>query len=275
VLVPIVAISAALGILVVFRALQFAGFRSIQFAPILRDIAERGRAVIDALYTEPYDEHGAGRDSVPPVTSQVRWPHHNSILQQIDLPALRATAERSDSVVELRLAVGDLLREGDVVAQIRSTGSRPSDGAVLASLTAGMERTFDQDPRFAFRLLVDIALRALSPAINDQTTGVQVIDAVDGLLAALATRELDVGLVGSADGTLRVMLSLPSWEDYLELAVDEIAVSAVEVPTVLARIDRMLSELAASAPEARRPALERRRQQPSRDQAAVGSTSRA
>jgi uncharacterized membrane protein len=275
VLVPIVAISAALGILVVFRALQFAGFRSIQFAPILRDIAERGRAVIDALYTEPYEEHGAGRDSVPPVTSQVRWPHHNAILQQIDLPALRATAERSDSVVELRLAVGDLLREGDVVAQIRSTGSRPSDGAVLASLTAGMERTFDQDPRFAFRLLVDIALRALSPAINDQTTGVQVIDAVDGLLAALATRELDVGLVGSADGTLRVMLSLPSWEDYLELAVDEIAVSAVEVPTVLARIDRMLSELAASAPEARRPALERRRQQPSRDQAAVDSTSRA
>jgi len=269
VLVPIVALTAALGILVVFRSLQFAGFRSIQFAPTLRDIAERGRAIIDALYPEPFDEHAAGEDPVPPVTSQVRWPHHNSILQQIDLPALMVAAERSDSVVELTIAVGDVLREGAVVAQIRSTENRPSDDAILASLTAGLERTFDQDPRFAFRLLVDIALRALSPAINDQTTGVQVIDGIDGLLATLEMRDLDVGFVGAADGTLRVVLTLPSWEEYLALAIDEISLSACAIPTVLARIDRMLSDLAADAPEARRPAIERRRRQPGAERSAA------
>ena len=77
------------------------------------------------LYTEPYeDERVAGAQSVPPVAQQVRWPLHNTVLQRIDLPALVSAAERSDSVVELTLTVGDILREGSVIARIHSTQDR-------------------------------------------------------------------------------------------------------------------------------------------------------
>jgi uncharacterized membrane protein len=106
---------------------------------------------------------------------------------------------------------------------------------------------------------VGIALRALSSAVNDQATGVQVIDAIDSLLAALATRDLDVGDVTADDGALRVKLVLPAWDEYLALAVDEITLCASNIPSVIARIDRLLEDLQADAPQALHLALERRR----------------
>jgi uncharacterized membrane protein len=126
VLVPIAAIVAVLAILVVFRALQFAAFRSIQLAPTLHEITQRGRAVIDALSADPYDERPEHRLALPPVVHVVRWPHRNTVLQQIDLPALVAAAERSAGVVELTIALGDFFREGGVVAHIRGTENRAS-----------------------------------------------------------------------------------------------------------------------------------------------------
>jgi uncharacterized membrane protein len=266
ILVPIAAIVAILATLVIFRALQFAAFRSIQLAPTLREITERGRAVIDALYTDPYDEHAEQHPPLLPITGVMRWPHRNTVLQQIDLPELVGVAERSVSVVELMIAVGDILRENSIIAQIHGNQSGSiADEAILDSLTGGLERTFDQDPRFAFRVLVDIALRALSPALNDQATGVQVIDAIDSLLAPLAARQLDVGGVTTADGALRVKLVLPSWEEYLALAVDEIAFSASTIPSVNARLDRLLQDLETAAPESRVQAVERRRRALSTD----------
>jgi uncharacterized membrane protein len=259
VVVPVAAIVAILASLVVFRALQFAAFRSIQLAPTLLEITERGRAVIDALYVETHDELAEQETNIPPVGTELRWPNRSAVLQQIDLPGLVAIAERCEGVVQLTIAVGDVLREDGVVAKMSVKESRGADDAIVQSFEAGLERTFDQDPRFAFRLLADIALRALSAAVNDEATAVQVIDAIDSLLARLATRRLNVGQIAGADGALRVVLVLPSWNDYLGLALDEITASAVAVPSVRARIDRLLSDLAVGAPPARRPMLEQRR----------------
>jgi uncharacterized membrane protein len=77
-----------------------------------------------------------------------------------------------------------------VVADLH--GGEASDAAVLGALVTGQERTFYQDPLFAFRLLSDIGLRALSPAVNDPATAVQVLDTIQSLLLALANRDLDV-----------------------------------------------------------------------------------
>ena len=71
----------------------------------------------------------------------------------------------------------------------------------MKAIRTGAERTFEQDPALAFRVLVDIALRALSPAVNDPTTATQVLDNVESLLRALVGRDLDVGEVtGPAAG---------------------------------------------------------------------------
>jgi uncharacterized membrane protein len=116
----------------------------------------------------------------------------------------------------------------------------------------GQERTFHQDPLFAFRLLADIGLRALSPAINDPATAVQVLDTIEGLLAPLVTRDLDVAEVADDAGAVKVVLALPSWDDYLRIALDDLIESSSRSPMVLLRAQALLAGLLNVAPPQRR-----------------------
>ncbi|MGC1407445.1 MAG: DUF2254 family protein [Acetobacteraceae bacterium] len=83
-------------------------------------------------------------------------------------------------------------------------------------------RTVEQDPQYAIRLLVDAAIRALSPAINDPTTAVQALDQIEDLLRRLGGRQLDHGQAFDPLGMLRLTFLVPTWEDYLALSFDEI-----------------------------------------------------
>ena len=69
---------------------------------------------------------------------------------------------------------------------------------------------------------MDIAIRALSPAINDPTTAVQAIDQIEDLLRRLGSRQLDAGYARDDSATIRVIFPVPTWEDYLALSFDEI-----------------------------------------------------
>jgi uncharacterized membrane protein len=122
----------------------------------------------------------------------------------------------------------------------------------------GPERTFGQDPLFAFRLLADIAMRALSPAVNDPATAVQVLDTIESLLQALVSRDLDVAEVADDAGAVRVVLALPSWDDYLRTALDDLLESASQSPMVLLRARTLLTTLRNAAPPARQPLITRR-----------------
>jgi uncharacterized membrane protein len=132
-------------------------------------------------------------------------------------------------------------------------GGEAADTAVLAGLVTGPERSFDQDPLFAFRLLADIALRALSPAVNDPATAVQMLDTTESLLQALVSRDLDVADVADGTGTVRVVLALPSWDDYLRTGLDDLIESASQSPMVLLRARTLLTTLLNAAPPARQP----------------------
>jgi uncharacterized membrane protein len=105
--------------------------------------------------------------------------------------ALLAAPQTADALIELCVGPGETIQDGQLVAIIRG-GDGISDRDVIGALAVGTERTFEQDPALALRVFADIALRALSPAINDPTTAVQVLDGIDSLLRVLATRELDV-----------------------------------------------------------------------------------
>ena len=73
-----------------------------------------------------------------------------------------------------------------------------------------------------------MALRALFPAINDPTTAVQTLDAIADLLRILIRRDLRVAVVDGADRAPRVVVKLPTWEDYLSVALDEIIGTLVD-----------------------------------------------
>jgi len=255
--VPVVGVLGVLVALGVFRRLQVAAFSSIQLAPTLRDIRDHGRAVIDALYTEPYEADLDDAERLSEPRAEIRWEAAGGILRQVDLPALVRAAVVIDGVIELRVAPGDTLREGGVVALVRGGHGDVDGAALLASLEIGLDRSFDQDPRFAFRLLADIAIRALSAAINDQATATQVIDSIDALLAALCNRRLNVGRIHAANGQLQVLIPVPDWPEYVELAIGDVARASVEISPVRQRLLRLLDDIEDSTPPARRSELDR------------------
>jgi uncharacterized membrane protein len=101
-------------------------------------------------------------------------------------------------------------------------------------------------------------MRALSPAVNDPATAVQVLDTTESLLQALVSRDLDVADVADSAGTVRVVLALPSWDDYLRTALDDLLESASRSPMVLLRARVLLTTLLTAAPPARQPSIARR-----------------
>jgi uncharacterized membrane protein len=191
------------------------------------------------------------------VAGEVLWPARAATLQTIDVPALVRCAERSDVLIELCVHPGEVIPEHGRVAVIHGDGEL-AEHDVIGALHSGIERTFDQDPAMALRVLADIALRALSPAINDPTTAVQALDEIDSLLRQILGRDLAVETVKSSDGRPRLKLHLPSWEDYVAVALDEIIAIAGSSWQVRRRVDRLLADLIAIAPADRAEALQAR-----------------
>jgi uncharacterized membrane protein len=143
-----------------------------------------------------------------------------------DLFAIRGAAEQVDRVE---------LRKGVILAE---------------------ERTITQDPAFALRAIVDIALRALSPAVNDPTTAVQALDGIDTLLMELAARDLERGRITSEDGALRLVYPNMVWEDLLDLSLTEIRHYGADTPQIARRLRALLLGLTEHAPAARRRGLD-------------------
>jgi uncharacterized membrane protein len=169
-----------------------------------------------------------------------------------------------------RVAVGDELRRDVVLFTIHGT-DEVDGAALLRMIVTGTDRSFDQDPLFAIRLLVDIALRAISPAINDPITAAQAIGGIHELLHTVVGRDLDIGRIRDGTGALRVVLKTPTWEDYLAIGVDELTPYVAKSPQARDRLVAMVDALLAEAPASRRPSLQDRR----REVAALGDHSSA
>jgi uncharacterized membrane protein len=119
----------------------------------------------------------------------------------------------------------------------------------------GSERTFEQDPKYAIRLLVDIAIKALSPAVNDPTTAVQALDQIEDLVVRLGRRRLEIGAFRDSQNDLRLLMRFPAWEDFLRLAFDEIRLYGATSMQVMRRMKALLNQSMRLLPEERLPAL--------------------
>ena len=140
-------------------------------------------------------------------------------------PALLAPlAERLAASVRIALQVRDQVAPGHPIAYAwrASTSSCGGRGIRPPPCTAGPDRLrpeLQQDIRFGLRPLVDIALRALSPAVNDPYTGIEVIERLIVLLCALAPMALGDDVVAGPDGSADVGVQAPSFRDYIDLRV--------------------------------------------------------
>ncbi|WP_371494418.1 DUF2254 domain-containing protein [Kitasatospora sp. NBC_00374] len=184
---------------------------------------------------------------------------HGGAVQAIDVNGLIALAVRHECTIVLAHPVGDFLPPGATLARIHggaTTGLAPR--RVRGKVAFGVERTIEQDPAFALRVLVDIATRALSPAVNDPTTAVQVLDHIEAFLHTLDTATLRRRHVVS-DGHGRPLLVVPdrSWGDYLELAVSEIRDFGVTSLQVCRRLRALLDGLLGTVQAGNRAAVTR------------------
>jgi uncharacterized membrane protein len=119
--------------------------------------------------------------------------------------------------------VGDFLGWDELLFKLRRKGAARIDDRWLRGQVAfGRERTIEQDSTFAFRVIVDIAIKALSPTINDPTTAVLAIDQLQRLLHTVGGRSLHDERIFDRDGQLRVILRTPDWQDFVQLAFSEI-----------------------------------------------------
>ena len=201
----------------------------LQIQNVLQVIGSRGRMVIRAMFPRiagSGDAEMVAETNIPsdlgPITQTLAYSGEPRVIARFDIDALVRLAQSVDAVVVIECGVGETLVEDAMLLRVHGAAQMLSERALMRAVRLATARTFEQDPKYAIRLLVDIAIRALSPAVNDPTTAVQAIDQIEDLLRRLGRRQLDAGYARDAAGTLRVVFPVPTWQDYLALSFDEI-----------------------------------------------------
>jgi uncharacterized membrane protein len=218
-----------------------------------------GRKVIQSVYprrlTETHAPLECAADLMDQQPTRTVTSRRDGVVLAFDIPGLAALAERANCVIELVPQVGDFVALGDPLFRIFGGGEALSAEALCQSVAVGQERTLEQDPAFAFRIIVDIASKGLSPAINDPTTAVLALDQIHHLLRDVGQRRLDDERVRDKKGQLRLLYRTPDWQDFVRLAVTEIRQFGGSSIQVARRMRAMLENLIQTLPEQRTPLL--------------------
>jgi len=234
----------------------------LQVHHMLAFIGARGREVINTLYPPLEGPSPASPvdtlDLAKRVPSQIcSYRGDPCAVQSMHIDALLYYAQRSGGIIEVLAAVGDTLLESTPLIHIYQSRTFIDEHLLRESFEFGEERTFEQDPKYAIRLLVDIAAKALSPAINDPTTAVQALDQIGDLLLRLSRRRLEIGIFNDSEGQRRLVIPFPTWEDFLALAFEEICYYGATSVQIMRRMNALISDLEIIVPYERREALKR------------------
>jgi uncharacterized membrane protein len=226
----------------------------------VRAVASWASHVIESVYpygyAEPKQQIGSEAEPVVGGEPTAIVPNlKDGVVLAFDREGLLSLAQRTDCMIEMLPQVGDYVAAGDLLFRVFRGGATLPAEALRQSVAVGQERTMEQDPTFAFRILVDIASKALSPAINDPTTAVLALDQIHWLLRKVGNRSLDNGQVRDTDGRLRLVYRTPDWEDFVYLAVTEIRHFGCASIQIARRLRAMLENLILTLPEARAPLL--------------------
>jgi len=157
-------------------------------------ISQRGLEVIDNVYPNLLvtdTNKLRPNEKLEPAERSVEHQDSSAIIFAVNIDALLGEAKTADAIIELIPRVGDFVAKNDLLFQLHGAGAaRVNERLLHHQVAFGRERTIEHDSTFAFRVIVDIAIKALSPAINDPTTAVIAIDQLQRLLRAVAVRNL-------------------------------------------------------------------------------------
>src|SRR6516165_9260286 len=231
--------------------------RLLRPVSVLTRVGDNGLAVVESVYpnlgSEPLN-HGSLKPAAAP-DRIIRHRGTSGIVLAVNLARLLAKAEGAEGMIEFVPQVGDFVAVDDPLFNLFG-GARAIDEDALRGLVAlGSERTLEQDPTFAFRITVDIALKALSPAINDPTTAVLAIDQLHRMLRSVGRRSLRTDEILDGTGQLRVIFRTPNWEDFVHLAFSEIRAYGGNNLQIMRRMRAMIENLGQTLPSHRQDEL--------------------
>ncbi|QHG74596.1 DUF2254 domain-containing protein [Ensifer adhaerens] len=256
----IVWISGALGVLSLAAFLYFIDYSARLLRPvsIIHRVAEQGFAMIEEVYPDVLRETSETQRSYGSLGVPDRVVTHagtSDIILAVDINFLTTRATRVDGVIELAARIGDFVSYGQPLFLLYGGTATIPANDLRGSIAFGRERTIEQDPTFAFRVIVDIATKALSRAINDPTTAVLAIDQLHRLLRSVGSRDLRDGSSRDPQGRVRVMYRMPDWEDFVQLTCREIRIYGADNLQIARRLRAMIDNLEDVLPDSRKPVL--------------------
>jgi uncharacterized membrane protein len=242
---------------------------SIQASSIIASIAHETIAAIDRLFPEKLG-HGPdedeGHDQALRSLDERTWyavpAAVSGYLQSVDNNALLGLARDRKTVVRMERGVGAFVVQNTALASLALT--YPPDQEMTAALSGAYSisrhRTVEQDPAFGIRQIVDMALKALSPGVNDTSTAVMCVDYLTAILARLSVRQFPPA--HRYDGeSLRVIAMVATFEGLLAEAFDQIRASAEGNVAIMARMLGALNTIASlTVSPSRRRALDEQAQ---------------
>ena len=240
-----------------FHLIDYAS-RLLRPISLLAHVGAAGMAVTESVYPElghGTDIEEGERINLGPPARVILHQGTSAIVVAVNLKALMAEARRSKCVVEFVPQIGDFVAIDDPLFNLYCGAGQVDEHVLHSSVAFGSERDMDQDPTFAFRIVVDVALKALSPAINDPTTAVLAMDQLHRMLRTVGKRDLRTDEVRDRSGQLRVIFRTPNWDDFVYLAFSEIRNCGSNNLQVVRRMRAMIENLVQTLPPNRCEAL--------------------
>jgi uncharacterized membrane protein len=230
---------------------------------VIRSAAAESFLILRQLPPVGSTPAGAAMPESPPSAepaAQVTAPR-NGYIQQIDGDALYALASRGLATIRLERLVGEFVMRGELIASVQPSTScdAEAEAVIQRAFMIGSERTPEQDVEFGIRRVADIALKALSPAINDPTTAMTCVDVLSSLLVEVAERPVaPLGVSGSpthGGETLRILWDDRLFERCLEVGFVQIHHYGAGDALFMSYVLTSLRRVAALVHERHRPAL--------------------
>jgi uncharacterized membrane protein len=223
--------------------------RSLRVSALIELVGMDTRRQLDVYYPQPADAQPDG--------AAVVCAPQSGVVCHVDFDRLVTQAREAGCCLELVPAFGEFAASGAPLLRVREGDASRLSPHVADSVVLGLERTLDQDVAYGLRMLVDIAERSLADSpFLDPTTAVQAIDRLPDCLRQLARRPFPDGVHRDAEGVVRLVVPVMSWEAYVRLAFDEIRQAGAGSPQVARRLRASLEDLRDYAAEDRLPALD-------------------
>jgi uncharacterized membrane protein len=242
----------------VFVVFVHSTVRSMRVSYVVEAVFHETLGSVRHTYLRASAYRDAAEPSFQPTPAVLRFDHKDAVLDGLDTRALVALARRSGCVLRVRVPVGTFLTRGFELFEVHG-GDAPRDAEVLAALHSSPVRTLYQDPSYGVRQLVDVGCRALSRAVNDPTTAVQVLDRLHALMRVVAERPDPSGAYVDDAGDVRLVVPNPGWDRLIDLAFTEIALFGSGSPQITRKLMAIYDDLAGLVPEERQGAVVRQR----------------